>query len=52
MTFEICAKGPQQIGLTRGQSTETKGTFDTGCSTHPVTMTAVVEDLKLEIEPI
>ena len=25
--------------------------FDTGC-THPVTTTAVVEDLKLEIEPL
>ena len=31
------------------KSTETEGTFDTGC-THPVTTTAVVEGLKMEIK--
>ena len=37
--------------LNGGESTETEGTLDTGC-THPVTTIAVVEDLKLEIEPL
>ena len=37
--------------LNGGKSTETEGAFDTGC-THPVTTTAVVEDLKLEIESL
>ena len=33
------------------KSTETEGPFDTGC-THHVTKTAVVENLKMEIEPL
>ena len=37
--------------LNGGESTEKEGTLDTGC-THPVTTIAVVEDLKLEIEPL
>ena len=37
--------------LNGGESTETEGTLDTGC-THPVTTITVVEDLKLEIEPL
>ena len=34
-----------------GKSTSTEGEFDTGC-THPVTTTAVVEGLKMKIEPL
>ena len=37
--------------LNGGKSTETEGTFNTGC-TYPVTTSAVVKDLKLDLEPL
>ena len=37
--------------LNGGRSTGTEGIFDTGC-THPVTTTAVVKGLKMELEPL
>ena len=45
MTVKACAK------LNGGKTTESEGTFDSGC-TFPLTTTQVVEDLDLKIEPL
>ena len=45
LTMKACSR------LNGGKTTETNGTFDTGC-TYPVTTTQVVEDLKLEFQPL
>ena len=45
MTIKACAK------LNGGKTTESEGTFDSGC-TFLLTTTQVVEDLNLKIEPL
>ena len=45
LTMEACSR------LNGGKTTETEGTFDSGC-TLPVTTTQVVEDRNLEIVPL
>ena len=45
MTVKACAK------LNGGKTTESEGTFHSGC-TFPVTTTQVVEDLDLKMEPL
>ena len=45
MTVKACAK------LNGGKTTESEGTFDSGC-TFPLTTTQVVEDLDLKKEPL
>ena len=45
LTMKACSR------LNGGHTTDTEGTFDSGC-TFPVTTTQVVEDLKLELKPL